>query len=197
LKGTVTSSKTGQTVAARLSFKSDSTYMALSSQLGRYSLSIPSTKVYTIVVEAPGYVGVMEKLDIHTFEMQQVELNFKLTPIEVGATVNLKNVLFQVGTTRLLDKSFDELNVVVDLLRSNPKIEIELAGHTDSHGNEKQNLKLSQSRVDKVKEYLVSKGISPKRIHGKGYGGKKPITNSDSEESRKLNRRVEFTIVKD
>jgi OOP family OmpA-OmpF porin len=197
LRGVVTNSKTGQPVVAKLDFKSDSTYGAVSTKQGKYTLQIPSTKVYTIVVEAPGYVGVLEKLDIHTFEMQQVELNFKLQPIEIGATVNLKNVLFQTGTTNLLTDSYDELNVVVDLLKSNPRIEIELAGHTDNHGDARQNLKLSQSRVDKVKAYLVSKGISAKRIQGKGYGGKRPITNSESEESRKLNRRVEFTIVKD
>ena len=197
IKGTVSSSKTGQAIAAKLDFKSDSTYKTNSNGQGSYSIQIPSTKVYNIVVEASGFVGVLEKLDIHTFEMNQVELNFKLQPIEIGTTVNLKNILFQVGTTNLLADSYDELNVVVDLLKSNPKVEIELAGHTDNRGDARMNLKLSQSRVDKVKSYLVSKGISGRRIRGKGYGGQKPIANSESEESRKLNRRVEFTIVKD
>jgi OOP family OmpA-OmpF porin len=197
LRGTVTDSKTGLPVVAQLNFKSDSSYIATSSKQGKYSLNILSTQVYTIVVEAAGYVGALEKLDIHTFEMRQVELNFKLQPIEVGTTVNLKNVLFRTGTTDLLFDSYDELNVVVDLLKANPAIEIELAGHTDSRGDARQNLRLSQSRVEKVKNYLVSKGINARRIQGKGYGGKKPITNSDSEESRRLNRRVEFTILKD
>ena len=126
-----------------------------------------------------------------------MELNFKLQPIEIGATVNLKNVLFQVGTTNLLKESFDELNVVVDLLKANPRIEIELAGHTDNRGDAHLNQQLSQRRVETVKAYLVSKGITARRIKGKGYGGQKPIANSDTEESRRLNRRVEFTIVKD
>ncbi len=203
--GTVTNSKTGQPVLAKLAFRSarslsdtsDSVYTVACNKEGIYALRISSTNVYTIVLDAAGYVGILEKLDIHTFEMQRVELNFKLQPIEVGATVNLKNVLFVVGTTTLLTESYDELNVVVDLLKSNPKIEIELAGHTDSRGDAKQNLKLSQSRVDKVKTYLVSRGIPARRIKGKGYGGQHPIANSESEESRKLNRRVEFTILKD
>lgn len=197
IKGTVTNSKTGQPVTARLQFRSDSTYTTNANKQGTYSVSISSTNQYTIVVEADGFVGLLERLDIHTFEMKEVELNFKLQPIEIGTTVNLKNVLFQVATTNLLPESYDELNVVVDLLKTNPKMEIELAGHTDNRGNAKLNLKLSQSRVDKVKAYLVSKGISAKRVRGKGYGGKRPIANSDSEESRRLNRRVEFTIVKD
>lgn len=197
MKGSVTSSKTGQPIAAKLDFKADSVYSTNSNAKGSYAIPIPSTKIYTIVVEAPGYIGVLEKLDIHTFEMDQVELNFMLQPIEIGTTVNLKNVLFQVGTTTLLSDSYNELDVVVDLLKSNPKVEIELAGHTDNRGDAKMNLKLSQSRVDKVKAYITSKGVSGKRIKGKGYGGQKPIAGSDSEESRKLNRRVEFTIVKD
>jgi outer membrane protein OmpA-like peptidoglycan-associated protein len=51
--------------------------------------------------------------------------------------------------------------------------------------------------VERVKAYLVSKGINAKRIDGKGYGGAKPLASNQSEETRRLNRRVEFTIVKD
>ena len=110
--GMVTNSKTGQPIAAKLEFRSakalsdtpDSVYTANSDKQGMYTLRISSTNVYTIVVEAAGYVGILEKLDIHTFEMQQVELNFKLQPIEVGATVNLKNVLFVVGNNHVANR---------------------------------------------------------------------------------------------
>ena len=82
-------------------------------------------------------------------------------------------------------------------MKVNPKVEIELAGHTDNRGLHAHNVKLSRARVEKVKEYLISKGIEAKRIEGKGYGGIKPIAENDAEDTRKLNRRVEFTIVKD
>lgn len=125
-----------------------------------------------------------------------MEMNFKLQPIEVGTVVNLKSVLFELGTTDLVGESYDELNVVVDFLKTNPKVEIELEGHTDNRGDMNKNLVLSQQRVDMIKSYLVSKGISNKRISGKGYGGSRPIATSNTEEARKLNRRVEFRIVK-
>jgi len=51
-------------------------------------------------------------------------------------------------------------------------------------------------RVDKIKSYLISKGINHRRIKGKGYGGARPIATNDSEEARRLNRRVEFRILK-
>jgi OmpA-OmpF porin, OOP family len=128
--------------------------------------------------------------------MKEIQMNFKLQPIEIGTTVNLKNVLFQQSTAILLEESFDELNMVVDFMNVNPNVEIALAGHTDNRGVSVHNVRLSQERVDNVKKYLVDKGISPRRITGKGYGGIKPIADNNAEETRKLNRRVEFSITR-
>ncbi len=196
ISGRVSNSKSGEPITARVIFRSDSMYSTMSSRDGSYSLYVPSTKVYSIEVEAKGFVNISERLDIHTFEMKTLEMNFRLQPIEVGAIVSLKSILFEIGTTKLLEESYEELNVVVDFLKSNPKVEIELEGHTDNRGDMKKNQVLSQQRVDKIKIYLVSKGISQKRIKGKGFGGSRPIATNDSEEARKLNRRVEFMILK-
>lgn len=198
LKGRVSNSKSNVGVVnARITFRADSVLIAASNEAGDYEILIPSTQVYSIEVEAKGHVSLSEKLDIHTFEMQTLEMNFKLQPIEVGAVVSLKSVLFEIGTTDLLEESYDQLNVVVDFLQANPKVEIELEGHTDNRGDRVKNQLLSQQRVDKIKSYLVSKGISARRIRGKGYGGSRPIATNDTEEARRLNRRVEFRIVKD
>ncbi len=197
ISGRITSSKTSAGLRAKILFRSDSLYSTSSSSDGRFKLTIPATKVYNIEVQATHFVNLSERLDIHTFELKTLEMNFKLQPIEVGAVVNLKNILFYMGTTNLLEESYPELDVVVDFLKSNPKVEIELEGHTDNRGDAKKNVALSQQRVDKIKSYLVTKGIGSRRIKGKGFGGTRPIATSDSEESRKLNRRVEFVIVKD
>ncbi|MBL7866281.1 MAG: OmpA family protein, partial [Cyclobacteriaceae bacterium] len=109
----------------------------------------------------------------------------------------LKSVLFQQSTYTLLTESYDELDLVVSFLKVNPKVEILLSGHTDNRGDPAHNQRLSQRRVERVKSYLVSKGINGKRVTGKGFGGSKPIADNKSEETRRLNRRVEFTIVKD
>lgn len=195
--GKVVSTKNNQPVIAQIHFQSDTVRAAVAGKDGKYSLRIPTVNEYVIRVEANGYVGTIERLDIRTFEMKELEMNFKLQPIEIGATVNLKNVLFQQSTSVLLPESADELNMVADFLKANPKVSIALSGHTDNRGIHEHNVKLSKNRVDKVKEYLVSRGIDPRRISGKGYGGVKPIASNDTEETRKLNRRVEFTIVKD
>ncbi|MCB0493027.1 MAG: OmpA family protein [Cyclobacteriaceae bacterium] len=194
--GKITNTTTNAPITANVNFHSDSNFQVVAGPDGIFSINVPSVDEYSIKVEAPGFLGSFEKLDIRTFEMKELEMNFKLQPVEVGATVNLKSVLFQQSTANLLDESYDELNMVVDFLKSNPTVEIELAGHTDNRGIQVHNMRLSRERVDKVKEYLTSKGIDGKRITGRGYGGIKPIANNDAEVTRRLNRRVEFTIIK-
>ena len=195
--GRITNARTGEPIAASLFFAgpSNSQNTQATTDAG-FTITIPSTDDYTVRIESKGYVSTMEKLDIHTYELNDLEMNFKLQPIEVGTTVNLKDVLFEQGKTVMLPQSYPELDLVVSFLKTNPNVKIELSGHTDNRGIPAQNVKLSQARVEKVKEYLVSKGIEGKRITGKGYGGAKPIASNDDEETRKLNRRVEFVIKK-
>ncbi|CAN5139088.1 OmpA family protein [soil metagenome] len=197
ISGKVTNAKTGLPLTATLIFHSDSLFTTVAGPDGRYRITIPSVNEYSLRIEAAGYVGNFEKLDVRTYEMKTLEMNFKLQPIEIGTTVNLKSVLFQQSTFNLLPESNDELDLVVSLLKTNPKVEIMLTGHTDNRGNPEHNQRLSQKRVERVKGYLVSKGVNAKRIGGKGFGGAKPIASNESEETRRLNRRVEFTIVKD
>lgn len=197
ISGRVTNSKTGEGIPAKLIFRSDSVYSANASKEGTYSIGVKPFKAYSIEIQLAGYVNLSERLDIKSMDVNTLEMNFKLQPIEVGAVVNLKSVLFELGTTNLIEESYSELNVVVDFLKTNPKVEIELEGHTDNRGDVKKNLLLSQQRVDKIKSYLVSKGINAKRIKGKGFGGSQPIATNNTEESRRLNRRVEFRILKD
>ena len=195
--GRITDSKANQPLRATLTFHSDSLFTTVAGPDGRYRIKIPSVNEYSLRVEASGFVGNFEKLDVRTYELRSLEMNFKLQPIEIGATVNLKSVLFQQSTPNLLPESNDELDLIVSFLKVNPKVEILLSGHTDNRGVHDHNVRLSQKRVERVKAYLVSKGISGKRITGKGFGGLKPIAANDTEETRRLNRRVEFTIVKD
>ncbi|MFN6088131.1 MAG: OmpA family protein [Cyclobacteriaceae bacterium] len=196
ISGSVTNVKGGNGIAAKLIFKTDSSFVVNSTNSGKYQIQIPTTRTYTIEVQKKGFVNVVERLDLNSMKVNSLQMNFRLQPIEVGTVVNLKSVLFNTGTTTLLVESYPELDAVVDFLNENTKVEIQLEGHTDNRGDAKKNLTLSQERVARIKSYLVSKGISGKRVKGKGFGGTKPIATGDSEESRKLNRRVEFLIVK-
>ena len=81
-------------------------------------------------------------------------------------------------------------------MTQNSKMMIELSGHTDNVGSDEANLKLSDDRAKSVTDYLVTLGIDAKRIVAKGYGETKPVSTNDTDEGKQLNRRVEFTILK-
>ncbi|CAN5547857.1 OmpA family protein [soil metagenome] len=162
---------------------------------GDYFLEIPEPGDYKIIISAKGFLTSEEKIMI-TKVGEELVLDFPLVPLEVGTTIQLNDVLFERGTANILENSYSQLNNVAQMMLENPNLIIELAGHTDNQGVSKLNIKLSQERVERVKSYIVDKGVQAKRISGKGYGGIKPIASNKSEETRKLNRRVEFTIVK-
>jgi len=88
--------------------------------------------------------------------------------------------------------SFKILDEVVGFLNDNTKISVEVQGHTDNVGGDAYNMKLSQSRADAVKAYLVSHGVAPSRLASKGYGFHQPLVPNDTAANRTLNRRVQF-----
>jgi outer membrane protein OmpA-like peptidoglycan-associated protein len=194
LFGKISNAKTGEPINATISFVNADEEKKIQSDASGYEMRITPPSKYTVRITAPGFISTMENLNVEENPSQPLEMNWNLQPAERGTTVNLKSVLFEQSKPNLLPESFSELDLVVTFLQSNPDVAIELSGHTDNRGVQRDNVKLSQDRVETVKEYLVSQGIDAKRISGKGYGGTKPIANNDNVETRKLNRRVEFTI---
>ena len=81
------------------------------------------------------------------------------------------------------------------LLKKNPRVKIELSAHTDSVGSVIYNDSLSNKRAKVAAEYIISKGVAPKRISSKGYGDSMPIESNETPEGRSLNRRVEIKII--
>lgn len=160
---------------------------------GRYSFSLPEAGRYKVRVQAAGYFPLDTALQVREGDNA---LDLRLKPLRVGETVQLQNVMFRQSTAVLLEESNEALDEVVVLMKENPQMEILLTGHTDNQGNSKVNIRLSRERVEAVKNYLISRGISEKRIEGKGMGGTRPVASNASEETRRLNRRVEFTITK-
>lgn len=194
--GKITNAKTGEPINASILVSGGPEVKNVGSSSSGYEVVLPLQSDYSIKIESTGYISIMEKLDVQDYSMKTLEMNWQLQPVERGTTVNLKNVLFEQGKPNLLPDSYAELDLVVSFLQSNPTVMIELSGHTDNRGVAVDNVNLSKDRVETVKTYLISKGIDGKRISGKGYGGTKPIASNDNEETRKLNRRVEFTIKK-
>ena len=104
---------------------------------------------------------------------------------------------FKYNSTELQPKSLPILDKVVELIKQNPNLHYEIQGHTDARGNEEYNIKLSAQRAEKVKEYLVGKGIDPSILSTKGYGSSKPIADNVTNEGRLKNRRVVIEVIEE
>lgn len=199
IAGNTFDKKTEQRVNARLTItlgKDSKTTQKLGSTDGRFEQEVSKTGLYVIMASAEGYLNATDSVDFAGEEMSPVQKDIYLQPIEVGVTVVLKNIYFDFDKTTLKSASNAELNKVVDFLKDNPSVEIEISGHTDNKGSDDYNEKLSQGRSEEVVRYIVGKGIDKSRLQAHGYGEAKPIDSNDTDEGRANNRRVEFTILK-
>lgn len=164
---------------------------------GDYRIVLSSGKKYGYHAATPGYLSVSENLELSELaEYDEMRKDLLLVPIEIGESIQLRNVFFVQSQASLLPESYPELDRLVRIMKDNRTLEIQLEGHTDGRGDPRANIVLSEERVEAVKQYLISKGISEKRIVGKGFGGAKPMVANDTEENRQMNRRVEFKITK-
>jgi outer membrane protein OmpA-like peptidoglycan-associated protein len=110
-------------------------------------------------------------------------------------TFVLENVYFDTDKWDLKPESYGALDNLFINLNSNPKMKVELAGYTDSDGEDVYNMELSQRRADAVKAYIVKRGIDSKRILAKGYGEKLPRVPNTTDENKALNRRTEVKVI--
>ncbi len=202
VSGKVLNAKTKEAVSAVITFDDLSTGKEIGEARsdpyqGDYKIALPSGKNYGFHANVKGFLSVNENLELTDLkEYGELRKDLYLVPIEIGESIQLKNVFFIQSKAQLKSESFPELDRLVQILKSNLNLEIELSGYTENHGDAKANLALSELRVGAVKRYLVAKGIRSKRIRGKGYGGASSIAPSDTDANRQLNRRVEFKITK-
>lgn len=165
-------------------------------ETGEYKIVLPSGAKYGYRAEAKGYISVNQNLDLtKSKEYYEIEKNLELVPIERGQNAVMNNIFFDFNKASLSPESYPELNRLVKILNEYPKMEIEVAGHTDNVGSDDYNQKLSENRAKAVADYFISKNISRDRVIAKGYGETQPIATNDTEEGRHLNRRVEFVIL--
>ncbi|UYZ64976.1 OmpA family protein [Hymenobacter weizhouensis] len=158
---------------------------------GSFQLTLPPGR-YRVLAARAGYLTATDTVNMTGSRA----LELLLVPAAVGSSLELPTLIFAQGKYTLLPASYTELNRLARTLQDNPTVNIRLEGHTDNQGRADLNVKLSEDRVTEVKRYLVQRGVAEGRISTVGYGGSRPRASNDREETRKLNRRVEFTIVK-
>jgi outer membrane protein OmpA-like peptidoglycan-associated protein len=163
---------------------------------GAYAIALPSGDQYGFRAEAEGYYPISDQLDARTLNTYtEIKRDLYLVPIRKNETIVLNNLFFDFAESVIRQESMPELDRLSTFLITKPTITIEIIGHTDNVGNDADNLKLSQDRVNAVKTYLVSRGVDTKRMKAVGKGEKAPKAPNTTEEGRQQNRRVEFKIV--
>lgn len=136
---------------------------------------------------------VLEKSEAEKGVVKGKEL--KIEKLKKGRAYKINDINFETNSFELTEKVEFILSGLIDYLKDNPKVKIEIQGHTDDVGNNNDNLELSTNRAQAVKDYIVSKGIDADRLKSKGFGESKPKLPNTSEYNRSINRRTEFMVL--
>ncbi len=208
-QGNIVNAITKEAIVGKISYQS----LPYGNKVGmlsgsNYKFAMYDKEKYSIVVEAAGFTQVKFMLDPATANadrivVQDIELGAPAsaavvaeTAHSVGREMTLDNLIFEIRKANIAPESYPELNSVVKMLEDNPPMVIQLEGHTDFGGDPKESMKLSQQRVDAVKNYILSKGISKSKVRTKAFGGTQPLSRENTDQARKMNRRVVVRILK-
>lgn len=142
-----------------------------------------------------GVIG--KKMDKQAQEIQQVLPGAQVERVGEGIKLILgeSTVNFEFDKSDLTAQAKTNLDKLAKVFIANPDTKLMIYGYTDNVGKEEYNVKLSRSRANAVKAYLVSKGIGTKRLTTEGMGMADPIASNDTAAGRAKNRRVEFSII--
>lgn len=132
--------------------------------------------------------------DLFTASVPKQE-NIVQKKLEETKKISLDSVYFERASSILKPESSVPLDAIVDYLHENSDKIMKVIGHTDLTGTFEDNMTLSKERADSVKQYLVSKGVDPKRILTEGKGPTQPMLQGTDEASSKKNRRTEFVLI--
>jgi len=163
-------------------------------QTGNFMAVLNKGREYAFYVNKSGYLFKSLTFSV-TDSSSSANLEIPLEAIEKDRIEILNNIFFNTGEYTLDDKSKVELDLMVEFLKINKQIAIEISGHTDDVGTDQVNLELSKRRAQSVLNYLQKSGIEITRLSAKGYGETHPVAKNDSEENRQKNRRIEWRVL--
>lgn len=162
---------------------------------------------YVLLVSRKGYISKRENFSMDGKSIPPIFLTkeltdttytvtIKLDKLELNKTFVLENIYYDLNKFNIRPDAAFELDKLVQILKDNPTVKIELSSHTDARATDAYNMTLSQNRAESAVEYLISKGIDADRMIAAGYGERELIiTNAKTEEEHQRNRRTEFTIL--
>lgn len=156
---------------------------------GTFDFHLINKRHYLLIIQGEDFFRIEELF----FMDGDTEMHRETDPIE--SKIAFSSLEFQNGKADILPSMHADLDKLANFLIDHPDFGLNISGHTDSQGSEDSNLRLSQARADAIKAYLIyTFRISSDRITATGYGSAKRLVEEQTDQDRKLNRRVEFDI---
>lgn len=171
----------------RFTMEPQSDYTIIASKNGYFSKSIP----YTTRGKTPDPATLVQDVTNVSLDTMLV-----LDQLILDKSIILENIYYDLDKADIRADAAVELDKLVQILKDNPSIRIELSSHTDSRSSDDYNQNLSQRRAQSAVDYIVSQGIDKDRLVAKGYGESQLIIpNATTEEEHQVNRRTEFKVI--
>jgi len=192
--GTVSSYREKTPLAANIEFLgTEMNPIASDPEKGIFKAELP-TGTYNINVFTEGYLPKTFPIEIRDGEttVKNIQLMEKL---EEKKKLVLRGINFSSGKSTILPEGYAILDKVVEVLKANKDVKVEISGHTDAVGSASYNQRLSEARAQSVRQYLIEHGLDTSRLVARGYGESKPIAPNTTREGRAQNRRIEFTVI--
>ena len=195
LKGSLTNSQTGKPFKGIVSIIDLDQGVEVAPKFlrpdGSFDFQLINKRNYLLIIQGDDFFRIEEIF----FLDGDMEINKETEPLE--AKIAFKSLEFESGKADILEAMHTDLDKLANFMIDHPELSLTISGHTDSEGKADANLRLSQARADAIKAYLeYTFNIDSSRITAIGYGGTKPLHEEETDEHRKLNRRVEFEIKK-
>lgn len=198
--GTILNAKDSTAITASVFYEKlpyyDDMGSGTSSTEGIYEFYLLKGQRYNFRILQDGFDPFEEEVTIADAGSGAMEQIFYVQPDRELELMTLENLIFSRGSDQITESSFAGLDELVAWLDGRPSIVIQLEGHTDFAGNADANMRLSQARVESVKEYLLKKGIKKDRVLTKAFGGTQPLFTERTDEAKTKNRRVEVRIIR-
>ncbi|RAU84192.1 OmpA family protein [Pontibacter arcticus] len=175
---------------------------------GKFTFALDTASAYALLAEKSGFFTARQSITTVGKTPTQDQLPQQQNEIRLTATlvlnqivkekaIVLENIFYDFDKAAIRPDAAVELDKLVEILKDNPRISIELSSHTDARGKDIYNLDLSQRRAESAVKYIISKGIDKARITAKGYGETRPVVrNAKTEAQHQRNRRTEFKVVR-
>jgi len=160
---------------------------------GSFDFELIDKNRYLMVIQSPDYFSVEKQIDLK----QDTVFRVMTSAIDYSLPLIFQNIEFDEQMARIKPNMEGVLDRMVLFMMEHPDFRLKISGHTDSSGDPDFNLDLSQKRADAIKKYIITKGNMPEdRVEAWGYGNTEPLKEEATEADRRINRRVEFKIIK-